>query len=54
MGGGGHFGLYLDAALEWGSSHTSETYANPPLAGSLEFRCVKVEAWGFHGHGFVT
>jgi hypothetical protein len=38
-------GLALDAALEAGSSCASRTYGNEPLAGSPDFRCVKLEVW---------
>ena len=40
-------GIYLDAAFEFGSSKCSTTYANAPLASSTEFKCIKVEIWGF-------
>jgi hypothetical protein len=38
-------GLALDASLEAGSSRVSRTYGNPPLAGALDFVCVKLEVW---------
>lgn len=47
MGGGGGFGLWLDASFEQGSSSACDTFDNPPLASSREFRCVKAELWGF-------
>ena len=45
MGGGGHFGLWLDEAFEYGSSGSSETYGNPPLASDESFRVIRVEVW---------
>ena len=48
MGGGGHFGLWLDSAFEFGSSGRCETYANPPLAAvppGESFRIVRVDIW---------
>ncbi|KAJ1626276.1 TLD-domain-containing protein [Pavlovales sp. CCMP2436] len=47
MGGGGGFGLWLDASFENGSSMRSETFDNSPLASAPEFRCVRVELWTF-------
>ena len=47
FGGGGKFALYLDSSLEFGSSDSSPTYDNECLAGSHDFRCIKVEVWGF-------
>lgn len=46
-GGGGKFGLCLDAALDRGWSGACETYSNPPLAGEDMFRALRVEVWGF-------
>jgi hypothetical protein len=48
-GGGGRFGLWLDGALEKGTSAHCETYGNPPLtaAGGEGFRVVRVELYGF-------
>jgi len=50
-GGGGKFGLSLDAALDRGSSGACDTFGNPPLAGGAGagelFRAVRVEVWGF-------
>ena len=40
-------GLYLDASFEFGSSYPSATYENECLASAPEFRCIKLEAWGF-------
>ena len=47
MGGGGHFGLWLDEAFEYGSSGRCETYDNQPLAseGAESFRVIRVEVW---------
>ena len=47
FGGGGKFGLWLDQCLEFGSSDTSATFGNECLAGSTQFKCIKVEVWGF-------
>jgi hypothetical protein len=46
-GGGGKFGLHLDANLDQGTSGTCDTYGNAPLASSEMFRVVRVEVWGF-------
>lgn len=40
-------GLYLDPSFEFGSSYTCATYGNECLASAAEFRCIKLEAWGF-------
>ena len=45
MGGGGHFGLWLDEALEYGSSNASQTYGNAPLGSEESFRVIRVEVW---------
>jgi hypothetical protein len=45
MGGGGHFGLWLDEAFEYGSSGRSDTYNNPPLGSDESFRIIRVELW---------
>ena len=47
FGGGGAFGLYLDASFERGSSARCDTFGNEPLGSSPEFGVVKVEVWGF-------
>ncbi|PAN24882.1 hypothetical protein PAHAL_4G259100 [Panicum hallii] len=47
MGGGGHFALYLDGDLLNGSSSTSETFNNPCLSYTQEFKIKDVELWGF-------
>ena len=47
MGSGGHFALYLDSSLEFGSSQESATFENACLGGSTQFKVVKVEVWGF-------
>ena len=48
-GGGGRFGLWLDGALEKGTTAHCETYGNPPLTagGGEGFRVVRVELYGF-------
>ncbi|XP_065876228.1 uncharacterized protein [Euphorbia lathyris] len=43
IGGGGHFALYLDGDLLNGSSSVSETYGNPCLAHSEDFKVKEVE-----------
>ena len=45
MGGGGHFGLWLDEAFEYGSSGRSTTYNNEPLSADESFRIIRVEVW---------
>jgi hypothetical protein len=47
MGGGGHFALYLDEDLLNGSSSTSETFNNPCLSQTDQFKIKDVELWGF-------
>ncbi|CAJ1938101.1 unnamed protein product [Sphenostylis stenocarpa] len=47
IGGGNHFALYLEGDLLNGSSSDSETYGNPCLAHSQEFKVKEVELWGF-------
>ncbi|KAK3131991.1 hypothetical protein QOZ80_6AG0514290 [Eleusine coracana subsp. coracana] len=47
MGGGGHFALYLDEDLLNGSSSTSETFNNPCLSHTEDFKVKDVELWGF-------
>lgn len=58
-GGGGGFGLHLDAGLERGETGPCDTFGNPPLlppsagdggaggGGSVSFRVVRVEVWAF-------
>ena len=46
MGGGGGFAWFLDQDLLYGSSGTSQTFANPCLATSKDFKCVDMEVWG--------
>jgi hypothetical protein len=48
-GGGGRFGLWLDGALEKGTTAHCDTYGNPPLTagGGEGFRVVRVELYGF-------
>lgn len=45
MGGGGHFGLWLDEAFEFGSSGPCETYDSPRLSSEDSFRVIRVEFW---------
>ena len=45
LGGGGNFGLWMDAAFERGTSAPSPTYDNPCLAGSEHFKIVGLELW---------
>ncbi|OQR85392.1 hypothetical protein ACHHYP_11880 [Achlya hypogyna] len=47
MGGGGNFGLYLDADLVQGSTGACDTFASKPLVAREQFVCAKVEVWGF-------
>ncbi|XP_052197600.1 uncharacterized protein LOC127804701 isoform X2 [Diospyros lotus] len=50
LGGGGHFALYLDGDLLNGSSGASETYGNPCLAHSQDFKVKEIERHlGFAG-----
>lgn len=46
-----HPGLYLDSSFEFGSSAAAHgsTFGNEPLASTVEFRAIKVEAWVFEG-----
>ena len=46
-GGGGKFGLCLDASLDRGWTGSCDTYANEQLAGAEVFRALRVEVWGF-------
>ncbi len=48
VGGGGMFGLWLDADLEHGTSHTSSTFNNKPLASEEDFDIVAAEIYAFH------
>jgi hypothetical protein len=47
MGGGGSFGFLVEEDFSRGTSGTSETYNNPPLASSPDFEVVNFECWGF-------
>ena len=51
----GHYGLYLDDSLYYGSSAPCPTFNNEPLCSSgpkkpgtvtVEFECVGLEVWG--------
>lgn len=44
--GDGKFGLWLDAQLERGNSHSVPTFGNEPLAKSEHFVCMSFELWG--------
>ncbi|CAG9536115.1 unnamed protein product [Cercopithifilaria johnstoni] len=45
---GGHYGLWLDADLNYGRTQACETFQNEPLAGESEdFSIQFVEAYGF-------
>lgn len=46
MGGGGNFGLYLNADLSKGSSKHSNTFDNTPLSNQEDFDIASVEVWG--------
>jgi len=47
-GGGSGFGLWLDANLDRGTSTSSDTFGNPPLAAPNEvFRIVSVQVYTF-------
>ena len=47
LGGGGEFGIYLDADLQTGTSGVSGTFGNPCLASTPEFTCSSIELWAF-------
>eukprot|EP00741_Cyanophora_paradoxa_P008946 tig00000142_g8659.t1 len=47
IGAGGHFGLWVDAEFENGTSGACDTFDSPPLASTTEFQIVTFEAWGF-------
>ncbi|XP_036406261.1 nuclear receptor coactivator 7 isoform X1 [Megalops cyprinoides] len=46
-GGGGHFGLWLDADLYHGSSSTCSTFRNQPLSTEQDFTVQDLEVWAF-------
>jgi len=46
VGGGGHFAIWMDQDLAFGNSGVSDTFGNPCLSGSPEFRIKAVELWG--------
>jgi hypothetical protein len=55
MGGGGHgFAWLVDDCLATGCSMRSDTYDNPCLAGSEEFRCVDLAAYRIKMRGTST
>lgn len=43
----GRRALWLDDNLDHGHSESSPTFGNEPLAGSLDFRVLDLEVWGF-------
>ncbi|XP_051999858.1 nuclear receptor coactivator 7 isoform X1 [Xyrauchen texanus] len=46
-GGGGHFGLWLDADLYHGSSYSCNTFYNQPLSLHHDFTIQDLEVWSF-------
>jgi len=46
FGGGGSFGLWLDADFETGNSNPSPTFSNPTLSSKTDFSVSTVEVWG--------
>ncbi|XP_036395395.1 nuclear receptor coactivator 7 [Megalops cyprinoides] len=46
-GGGGHFGLWLDAELCHGCSLTCDTFHNQPLSAKQDFIVQDLEVWAF-------
>jgi len=50
LGGGGHYGLWLDSEFYHGVSGESTTYNNKRLSNSTgdgSFVCLRIEVWGF-------
>jgi len=47
VGGGGHFGLWIDSEFHTGTTGRSETFDNEPLTVDGDFRCIAFEAWTF-------
>ncbi|KAJ8354092.1 hypothetical protein SKAU_G00216590 [Synaphobranchus kaupii] len=47
-GGGGHFGLWLDADLFHGCSLACDTFHNQPLSMKQDFIIQDLEVWAFH------
>ena len=47
LGGGGKFGIWLDANLERGMSGSSETFGNPQFSSSEIFKIVSVQVYCF-------
>eukprot|EP00188_Purpureofilum_apyrenoidigerum_P004382 Plantae.Rhodophyta-Purpureofilum_apyrenoidigerum.ctg4933.p1 GENE.Plantae.Rhodophyta-Purpureofilum_apyrenoidigerum.ctg4933~~Plantae.Rhodophyta-Purpureofilum_apyrenoidigerum.ctg4933.p1 ORF type:complete len:488 (+),score=76.12 Plantae.Rhodophyta-Purpureofilum_apyrenoidigerum.ctg4933:88-1551(+) len=47
VGGGGHFGLWIDSEFNIGNSGRSETFDNEPLSPHGDFHCIVLEAWTF-------
>ncbi|XP_062842163.1 nuclear receptor coactivator 7 [Trichomycterus rosablanca] len=46
-GGGGPFGLWLDADLLRGSTFSCDTFCNPPLSPHHDFTVQTLEVWSF-------
>lgn len=51
-GGGGAPALWIDSALDRGSSSTTSTYDNECLATSTDFKINGLEVWGFEAPDF--
>lgn len=47
LGGGGAFGLYLNADFSTCHSDTSPTFNNEPLVDGRSFECKELEIYGF-------
>eukprot|EP01102_Stenamoeba_stenopodia_P004299 TRINITY_DN14621_c0_g1_i1.p1 TRINITY_DN14621_c0_g1~~TRINITY_DN14621_c0_g1_i1.p1 ORF type:complete len:570 (-),score=105.02 TRINITY_DN14621_c0_g1_i1:133-1842(-) len=47
VGGGKHFGLWISASFDRGSSGTCETFLNRCLATHDHFNVASIELWGF-------
>lgn len=47
VGGGSNHALLIDHTLRYGTSDTSETFGNPPLAFSKRFTLSNMEVWAF-------
>lgn len=46
-GGGGHFGLWLDAELYRGTTNKCATFSNQPLSSRQDFNIHSLEVWTF-------
>jgi hypothetical protein len=47
IGGGNHFGIWLDSNLRNGSSLECQTFDSPSLSSQMDFRCMALELWAF-------